>query len=1059
MMCMFFYVPSYAAILSVDNDGPADYTTIQNAIQAAQDGDIVSVAPGTYYENVYFHGKAITLTSQNPDDPDIVAQTIIDGNNWDSVITFAGGEGADSIITGFTITGGSSLYGSGICCWQSSPVISKNNIMGNRSYENYAEGAGIYCYLSEAVIRSNFIRWNSLEGDMVAGAGISVIESSPIISDNIIANNRTVSWDYSEGIQIGYGGGVYCESSQINLMNNIIFDNESVFGGGIYLTNTDGIVNGNTIKYNRVEIYSYDEITPGSYYADGAGIYITDSGHTQDLTLENNKIISNWCYNYWHSPGAGLLFISRGAGVFCSASYVNLIGNDIKNNRIEMFHENENSSLLVGGGGIYYDSCQGNIKGNIVTGNTVFARGNPVQPVGGGGIYLDNSLNIPCDLSILNNIIVSNMTYADSYESLEESKGGGIFCNSYLSPTIDLNTIVANRADGGKGGGIYFAEDSSPYINNNIIVKNTGGGGIFWKYAVPSSFSFNCLWGNIGGDYSGWASPGDGDISADPLFANALEQDYHLKSQEGRWDADAQAWVFDDVTSPCINAGDGLYKNEPKPNGKRINIGAYGGTEQASKSDDVPVVYCTQDLDGDVNGDCKVDSGDLQVTAYNWLDTIAPVSGMKEDLFRADVGGFEILTDDEGYLYIMDQYGVGKYEPNGLNIWEHDDYFYSSYNGPSEKMVLDSVGNLYCRGNYLIKLDKDGNLLWSVDYGYSNDEIIVVDCYDNIYLTSPWSWNYPIEVAVKYDPNGTKLITVEYYDSKYENVSQNATAVDTFGNSYLSFEVWENPDSKLFGIVKFDSDGNQLWSKEEAVNVQSRFFGHFLFIDNNSNIYLAYIEESFGDYTQVVRKYDSLGTVLWEKEHASVFFYELMGFDVDTAGNVYLAGHGSHDDLLIDAIIKYDPDGEELWTVRYYGNPDNYGSPNNRMVDAAIDDSGNVFITSFTYEWHGSQFPYSVSVFNILMYDAQGRQIWKASFPADSYQVGMTLTDEGDIYAVGGYDEYEENFLVKYSPAEICSGEVPYDSNSDCVINIEDYAIIAMNWLNCNLEPQQACWQ
>jgi len=59
-----------------------------------------------------------------------------------------------------------------------------------------------------------------------------------------------------------------------------------------------------------------------------------------------------------------------------------------------------------------------------------------------------------------------------------------------------------------------------------------------------------------------------------------------LKSQAGRWDSDSQSWVVDDVTSPCIDAGDpgtpvGL---EPLPNGGIINMGAYGGTAEASKS-------------------------------------------------------------------------------------------------------------------------------------------------------------------------------------------------------------------------------------------------------------------------------------------------------------------------------------------------------------------------------------------------------------------------------------------------------------------------------------------
>jgi hypothetical protein len=59
-----------------------------------------------------------------------------------------------------------------------------------------------------------------------------------------------------------------------------------------------------------------------------------------------------------------------------------------------------------------------------------------------------------------------------------------------------------------------------------------------------------------------------------------------LKSEAGRWNPNTKTWVVDDVTSPCIDAGDPNIPvgDEPFPNGVRINMGAYGGTAEASKS-------------------------------------------------------------------------------------------------------------------------------------------------------------------------------------------------------------------------------------------------------------------------------------------------------------------------------------------------------------------------------------------------------------------------------------------------------------------------------------------
>jgi hypothetical protein len=67
---------------------------------------------------------------------------------------------------------------------------------------------------------------------------------------------------------------------------------------------------------------------------------------------------------------------------------------------------------------------------------------------------------------------------------------------------------------------------------------------------------------------------------------NADNGDYHLKSQAGRWDPKSQTWVLDELTSPCIDAGDPAsdWTAELWPHGERINMGAFGGTPQASMS-------------------------------------------------------------------------------------------------------------------------------------------------------------------------------------------------------------------------------------------------------------------------------------------------------------------------------------------------------------------------------------------------------------------------------------------------------------------------------------------
>jgi hypothetical protein len=129
--------------------------------------------------------------------------------------------------------------------------------------------------------------------------------------------------------------------------------------------------------------------------------------------------------------------------------------------------------------------------------------------------------------------------------------------------------------------------------------------------------------GNIGDDPL-FTKPGSWDsngTTADPNDDFWMEGDYHIKSQGGRWDINVQNWIQDDVTSPCIDAGDPMapIMYEPFPNGGVINLGAYGGTAEASKSwFGKPV--CQTIVVGDLNGDCAVNLADFAMMAVHWLE-------------------------------------------------------------------------------------------------------------------------------------------------------------------------------------------------------------------------------------------------------------------------------------------------------------------------------------------------------------------------------------------------------------------------------------------------------
>src|SRR6267142_5555878 len=114
-LCVPFLLVSLAASAQTTIHVPGDQPTIQQAINAAANGDTVLVAPGTYNENINFFGKAITLKSSEG-----AAVTTILGTGTGSVVRFATAEGADSKIEGLTIRGGSAFTGGGIFVLNSS---------------------------------------------------------------------------------------------------------------------------------------------------------------------------------------------------------------------------------------------------------------------------------------------------------------------------------------------------------------------------------------------------------------------------------------------------------------------------------------------------------------------------------------------------------------------------------------------------------------------------------------------------------------------------------------------------------------------------------------------------------------------------------------------------------------------------------------------------------------------------------------------------------------------------------------------------------------------------
>ncbi len=226
---------------------PIDQPTIQQAIDAASNGDLVLVSPGTYVERINYHGKAITLQSENGP-----AQTILDGNHQGTVVTFNTHEGAQSVLTGFTIRFGSASTGGGInLAFGTSPTISQNIFSENVQLVG-GSGAAISGNGSSPLIERNTFVANVADNQFSAGAVCFANGSSPRIINNIFKDNPCTAINFS----VTAGGNPVVANNTI-VSNRVGMRLNGMWG------NTNQLVANNILVGNNVGLF-LEFPTPGS---------------------------------------------------------------------------------------------------------------------------------------------------------------------------------------------------------------------------------------------------------------------------------------------------------------------------------------------------------------------------------------------------------------------------------------------------------------------------------------------------------------------------------------------------------------------------------------------------------------------------------------------------------------------------------------------------------------------------------------------------------------------------------------------------------------------------
>ena len=523
-------------IIYVPNDQP----TIQAAIDASIHSDTILVEDGTYYENINFKGKAITVASHFiiDGDEDHIDSTIIDGSQFAnpdsaSVVMFVNGEDTTSVICGFTITGGTGLLdlaipvriGGGIICNNSGAKITHNIIIDNEVNHNHIAAGGGIGRIDDfgenwVIISHNTVEFNqcSTTGSLADGGGMA-LTGKVIISNNTIANNHTYSLTgAARGAGLFHEGHDFMPDSVI-VDQNIIIDNisESVgqyaYGGGIMIWYSKAFITNNTISNNTVlgegiAFYgggvsicsTYGELEfSGNYIAEnsipidtahiGVGLYIWSP--FDKVHIHDNEFIENTAPVFgYNGAGGGIAILDAGdIPVF------------IEHN---IFRDNETWNA-----GALYIKFATNvvISNNLFTGNTAF--------MAGGICIWQNASTSDYHFEIVNN------TFAENYA---ETTGG------------------AFRLGGEEGEDMIFL--------NNIFWGNEAGISGNSIFNNSQSDTLRIFYSNIAPDDISGLWIGENNINVNPDF---IDDSCHLAISSQCIEAGVASFEFNGITFECAN--------------------------------------------------------------------------------------------------------------------------------------------------------------------------------------------------------------------------------------------------------------------------------------------------------------------------------------------------------------------------------------------------------------------------------------------------------------------------------------------------------------------------
>jgi hypothetical protein len=429
MVLILFSSPGFAATLSVEADGTGEFSTVQDALLAANDGDTIEVGPGTYMGAVLPGGLGVHIRSTDGAD-----STILDGSGNESVLVFGVGDDADTVVEGFSLV---NPGGIGVLSVDASPTL----------IDLHLEGLG----------DSEF-----------KGGAVQIEGGSPSFENSRFVMNTAKK-----------GGAIYVKEAQLTLKSCLFEENQAKYGGALWGQDLVWIDEGNTYDFNVASknggaIYleaPFDgEVSDGRFWsnesADYGGAVWADQAPGA-LNFVNVDFITNTTKN---SGGAVMAQSFSGPLRFEGCHFD---GNDgTYDYGAAIYSYNFTDLTLIDsvfenhigyyyGGAVYHTHY-----GDMTCEDTLFEDNH--SGYSGGALHLKY-------LYSYGDARLSNCQFVGNTAAYE---GGGLFAMALDDLQMENNLFQDNEAGGNSpGGGAALFDLGRTQLNNNDFVDNRAGFG------------------------------------------------------------------------------------------------------------------------------------------------------------------------------------------------------------------------------------------------------------------------------------------------------------------------------------------------------------------------------------------------------------------------------------------------------------------------------------------------------------------------------------------------------------------------------------------------------